>query len=267
MNDSAMTPDGAAALAAALGVPVFGHDLFMPRYRPMARGDWTLRIVDFQLSPGYWSGLCALPAMPILSRRDAEGRDLPWMSMSPLEIESQEIGVRASRGHTVIHGLGMGWAAAACALRPEVTRVTVVEFDPAIIDLVEAQGVFAQLPETAAAKITVVQGDAHAWTATGPVDFLFPDIWRPLWEPERRFEVRRMWENAGRPPAVYYFGQEVELIDMARKAGRAPDADGVARAVAETGLPLVGPERPDWPDIIRAIADRPARPEGILGPA
>lgn len=257
MSDTSMNPGAGAAVATALGLPVFAHDLFLPRYTPMARGDWILRVVNFQMARGYWSGLWALPAMPILNRRDAEGRVLPWMSMSPLEIESQEIGARAARGHTVIHGLGMGWAAAVCALRPEVARVTVVELDPSVIDLVEAQGVFAQLPADAAAKITVVRGDADAWMATEPVDLLFPDIWQPLWGPDRRFQVRRMWENAGRPPAVYYFGQEVELVDMALKAGRALDADGVARTVAETGLPLVGPERPDWLDILRAIAARP----------
>lgn len=258
---------GGAALAAAMGLPVFAHDLFIPRYFPMERGDWTLKIIGFQLMRGYWSGLCALPDMPILTRRDGEGRNLPWMSMSPLEIESQEIGVRAARGHTVIHGLGMGWAAAACALRPEVTRVTVVELDPAIIDLVRAQGVFDQLPAGAAAKIAVVRGDADEWTTDAPVDLLFPDIWRPLWAPDRRVQVRRMWENAGRPPAVYYFGQEVELADMIRKAGRPLDMDGLAWAVAETGLPLAGPERPDWLEIMRAIDRRLDGPRAASTPA
>ena len=52
----------------------------------------------------------------LFARHDA------WMSITPFEIESQEIGIRLAHGHVLIFGLGMGWAAAACAALPAVTR-------------------------------------------------------------------------------------------------------------------------------------------------
>jgi len=38
-----------------------------------------------------------------------------WMSMTPPEFESRETGVRLARGHVMIFGVGLGWAAATIA--------------------------------------------------------------------------------------------------------------------------------------------------------
>ena len=75
--------------------------------------------------PGYWSGPVFARETPIL----LHGRD-SWMSITPLEIESQEIGIRLAHGRALIFGLGMGWAAAAMAANPAVSAVTIVERDP-----------------------------------------------------------------------------------------------------------------------------------------
>ena len=64
--------------------------------------------------------------MALLTRIDDGSKPHTWMSISPMEIESQEIGQHA-RGHVVVMGLGMGWAAANAALHPAVSQVTVVD--------------------------------------------------------------------------------------------------------------------------------------------
>ena len=147
-------------------------------------------------------------------------------------------------------GLGMGWAAANAALHPAVTRVTVVERDPVIIAMIAAQGIFGQLPAAAAAKLEVVEGDALEFVPALPADRLLADIWQPLITPGRVEEVQRMAAHC-QATRVYFWGQEMEIARHLRGAGLAFDADGIAAAVSALGLPLLGPELPDYPDRIR----------------
>ena len=134
---------------------MFEGDLFVPRYAPIESGAWKLDVVPMSVMPGYWSGARPVANMAVLHR---DGQS--WMSTTPFELESQEIGVRSAAGHVVIFGLGMGWAACACAALPAVTAVTVVEKDPDVLALHERLDLFAQLAPAARAKLTVVAGDA-----------------------------------------------------------------------------------------------------------
>jgi len=229
-------------------LPLFRTDLFIPHYRPLRHGDWELRVAGMNLVPGYWSGLVLVQGMAALVRDDAT-----WMSMTPMELESQEIGVRLAAGHVLVLGLGMGWSAAASALREEVTAVTVVERDPDVLALHRELDVFAQLPEAARAKLRLLQGDAYAYVPDRPVDVLMPDIWLPLVGDGRVDEVRRMQANV-QARAVYFWGQEMEIARHAVAAGRPLDAAGIAATVADLGLPLLGPELPDYPEKLQAAA-------------
>lgn len=253
--EAAAAPSPIAAMLASMGTPLFSTDLFVPRYRPMRQGPWDLRIAGTILSSGYWSGTWVLDGMPVLLRQKEDGSWETWMSITPNELESQEIGVRASSGHTVILGLGMGWAAVNAALKPETTLVTVIERDPAIIDLIAAQGILDQLPAEAARKVRILQADALEWQADQPVDVLLPDIWQPLWARERANEVRQMQANI-QASRIHYFGQEVEIVFNLRQAGRALTVEGIAATVAEMGLPLIGPEQEDFLPRLQAIAAR-----------
>ena len=77
-------------------------------YRPQQAGLWELTVTPLTICPGYWGPPRAVENMAALHR----GGDV-WMSLTPLEMESQALGIEAARGHVVIMGLGMGWAAAA----------------------------------------------------------------------------------------------------------------------------------------------------------
>lgn len=230
-------------------------EFFQPSYQPMTGERWEMRVGAMVICPGYWSPPRLVTDMAALVRREDDGSLRTWMSMTPMEIESQELGCQFAVGDTVVMGLGMGWAAANAALRPEVTRVTVVEKDPEIRDIVSRLGVFAQLPPEAAAKIAVVAGDAYEYRPDRPADTLLADIWRPLFGAERDTEVRRMRDNCG-ASLVYFWGQEMVIADRARKAGKPVDAGMVAEIVAEMDLPLIGPDLPDYPDLIARAAAR-----------
>ncbi len=228
----------------------FQTDLFVPSYREMRQGAWELRVSGMNLAPGYWSGTVLVQGMAALLR---DGK--AWMSMTPYEIESQEIGVRLSHGHVLIHGLGMGWSALACALRPQVTAVTVVERDPDVIAIYEALGVANQLFDAERAKIRIVEGDALAFRPTSRVDLMMPDIWQPLVSDGRVLEVQRLQANAG-ATSVYFWGQEMEIARHTRAAGRAIDDAGVAATIADFGLPLIGPALADYSSKVATVAGR-----------
>jgi hypothetical protein len=218
--------------------PAFSEPLFIPHYRPLRSGRWELRVQPMGMFPGYWSEPVFAQDIPNLLR----GRD-SWMSITPLEIESQEIGIRLARGHVLIFGLGTGWAAAATAAVPSVTAVTIVEKDPELLALHHALDPFAQLPEEARAKLRLIEGDALGFVPDAPVDLLMPDIWLPLVGEGRLDEVRRMQANVG-AAAVYFWGQELEIARHAVAAGRALDDAGIAATVAQFGLPLIGLSSP-----------------------
>ena len=231
-------------------MPAFQTDLFVPIYKAMRQGSWELRVSGINLVPGYWSGTVLVQGMAALLR---DG--VTWMSMTPYEIESQEIGVRLSHGHVLIHGLGMGWSALTCALRPEVAAVTVVERDPDVIAIYEALGIGNQLFDAERAKIRIVEGDAFAFRPTSHIDLLMPDIWQPLVSDGRVQEVRRLQANVG-ATSVYFWGQEMEIARHARAAGRAIDDAGIAATIADFGLPLIGPAFADYSSKVATVAER-----------
>ncbi|MDG2536011.1 hypothetical protein P6144_20290 [Sphingomonas sp. HITSZ_GF] len=248
-----------AQLGQLLGVPSFATRWFLPHYRPLRSGSWEIRTSSGVLAQGYWSPAVLVEELPALLRDGAV-----WMSLTPMEIESQEIGLALSRGHVVVMGMGMGWAAMAAALRDEVTRVTVVERDGDVLAIHRELDLFAQLPDAARAKLRVVQADALEWQADAPVDLLMPDIWLPLVSDGRVEEVRRMQANVG-AEAIYFWGQEMEIARHARAAGRALDGRGIADTIAEFGLPLVGPTYPGHADIVATVAQRWMRDRWLPG--
>jgi len=238
-----------AGLLLGPAAEILGSDLIYPTYRQLENGPWR---IDIRLSigmNGYFSGFMPMRGMVVLTGPTEDRGTQSWMSMTPLELESQVIGIRASRGHTVIFGLGMGWAAANAAVRDGVDKVTVVEFDPRIIELNARMGTFDTLPEAARSKIEIIEGDARAWTPTEPVDVLQIDIWQPLVGTDRVADVRAMVEIV-RPEAVYFWTQEVEILRHAlrRSGGDAVLDAPTLRAIVTEDMGLANLILPDWPD-------------------
>jgi spermidine synthase len=194
------------------------------------------------------------------------------MSITPHEIESQELGCDRAFGHTVIMGLGMGWIAANVAMREEVTRVTVIELDPDVIALIDGMDCFATLPGDARAKVHIVHGDALQWrpaTAGDAVDFLFADIWLTLDEQTTVDEVRRMQANIG-ACSIYFWGQEMALyrvLENQKRNVKDVSSDELRSIVdAILGLPLLIPEGLDYAAMIDAVVTR-RRTRGLYPPA
>ena len=108
--------------------------------------------------------------------------------------------------------------------------------------------------------ITIVRGDALAYVPDTPADTLLADIWQPINGHGRAEQVRAMLTNT-KASRVYFWGQEMVIAGRARARALGlslePGAVGrasVERIVAELGMPLIGPELPDYPELIALAA-------------
>jgi len=251
--------------------PLYRTDLHIPPYRLGEHGRWRLIKGGLTLDRGFFSGPCSCQGNVALLRENPESGALEtWMSLSPYEMESQEIAVRAAFGHVAVMGFGMGWAAANIALHPKVTRVTVVERDTDVIALNRDIGSFDGLDEAARAKLHIVNADAMAWSpAEGepPVDFLYPDIWLTMAEEGTLEQTQAMQANLN-ARKVYIWGQEVLLIRaLTARHGQLPNPltyDHLEEAAAgDLALPLLLPRQVDYPKLIEVVA----RSRAALGKA
>lgn len=260
-----------AEIAAALNKKLWTTDLFLPQYRGVEIGPWRIRqggqlVHDW----GYFSGPCLLEMRPSLMRKalseagDKNDRWDTWMSLTPQEIESQELGCRNAFGHTVVMGLGMGWNAANIALNPRVSKVTIVELDGDVMELFALSGALESIPREARLKIETVNADALEWRPRKAVtvDFLSADIWLHLAENETLQQVRQMQANV-QASEIYYWGQEIAIYQAAMTllpAGLPLTPGAVGQAISGViKLPLLVPDDNYFALIEKVIRNRIAR--------
>ncbi len=134
-----------------------------------------------------------------------------WMTVTPNEIATMRAPVSAAHGRVLTYGLGLGYYAFMAARKPEVTQVTVVERDPAVIRLYR-EYVAPQNPY--ADKISIVEDDAFRYAeermAVGEYDVVFADIWH---DPSDGVEAYRRLKACEKhlPTAAYYYWIEKTL--------------------------------------------------------
>ena len=170
-----------------------GWQLAWQAYRPyeLFLRDDLLLTEDLRQIPalGYFAEPFSYPSVL------QDGRE--WMSIKPSEIESSQAAVDAAAGRVVTFGLGLGYFAFLASAKREVSSVTVVERDPAVIALF-TEHILPQFEHKD--KITVVQDDAFDYLeqkmSICPPDFVFFDIWHdiadgtPLFVRARSYEAR-----------------------------------------------------------------------------
>ena len=193
--------------------------------RPLDPSEWNadayLQTISFPAAKdGNWT-FCTETYMPYepfvcnSPRRTSDGKEIPqigffketyrfpavrengleWMAVKPNEIATMREPIGSAHGSVVAFGLGLGYFAFHVSEKADVSSVTVVERDPAVIDLFRAY-LLPQFPNRE--KITIVQADAfdyaeHTLPQTA-ADFAFVDLWHdqsdglPLYLRFRRLE-------------------------------------------------------------------------------
>lgn len=124
-----------------------------------------------------------IPALHERPRNDRERwRDHPWMSITPMELMTQRPGLRFSKGHTIVAGLGLGWFLMQCRMKKSVTKVTLVEQSQELVDWLLTSGCIenaAQVPNgTKLAPLEVIVGDAYEVIPKMKADVAIIDIYQ-----------------------------------------------------------------------------------------
>lgn len=127
-----------------------------------------------------------------------------WMTVTPNEINTIAPAVRESRGKVLTYGLGLGYYAFHCLLKPEVESVTVVEHNPAVID------VFSRLLQPFFPRrdaLHIIRADAFAYAAgTMPgegFDTVFTDLWHDVADGIPLYQQMKALETPG-PRYLYW---------------------------------------------------------------
>lgn len=102
-----------------------------------------------------------------------------WMTLTPVDLDTCEDAIAASRGRVVTFGLGLGYYAYMASEKECVESVTVIEKSPDVIKLFKTY-ILPQFPHKD--KIRIIEADAFEYAEHGMpregYDFAFVDTWR-----------------------------------------------------------------------------------------
>lgn len=192
--------------------PLPWSDIKIPKYNSGSYGRWILSTTHGRM-PGYFTAElhdCNVPAL----RRKEHGKEIVWMSLAWMELESHMPHIAAAHGHTVVMGLGMGMYLYNIIQKPEVTRVTVIERDKSVFRLLRDISEYNRWPGIE--KVKIVIEDARKWKAKEPVDFLYADFWKLMGDDKAMPWVKALLPNV-RPKLFGYWTQEFDFVSYMRE--------------------------------------------------
>lgn len=101
-----------------------------------------------------------------------------WMSITPHEINTMEEPIKAAKGHVLVYGLGLGYFAYMCSIKPEVSKITIIENSQDVISLFKNE----ILPKFENKnKIEIIESDAFKFAKdhlnSKDYDYIFIDLW------------------------------------------------------------------------------------------
>lgn len=102
------------------------------------------------------------------------GAGVLWMSDTPDERRDHRPILTEAKGHTLIAGLGLGFVTLGCSRIPAVSRITVLEKDQRVIDLV-----LPHLEKHFLCPVRVLCADVFTWKPDPGV--LFDAVWLDIW--------------------------------------------------------------------------------------
>lgn len=218
--------------------------LRVPNYRPATLGNWSLKKVKQVAQFGYfqdWQGQGDIDALFY--------DEQTWMSNALDEVDSQTPHIAAALGHTVLMGAGMGIALYNLLSKPEVTRITLIERNPLVIELLRQSTDFETWPGIGKLHIEIT--DALTYIPDLPVDHLYADIWATPGEPQSIPDMQRMQANI-RAKQVCWWGQELLFLDWLN--GETPTLDNYRAWANELDLPLIEQANPAYAVAVEQVS-------------
>jgi len=223
--------------------------LKVPEYKVGRYGKWVLDKSEPALIHGYFTGL-----QPAKHNYRLKNGNTVWMSLTPMELESQSHHALNAYGHTVVMGLGMGVLLYNILGREQITKVTVVERDPNVLKLLYR--ITNSIQWQGWEKVNVVIADAKTWKPAQHavsesyrrVDYLTVDIWQKLGDSNLRPDGQRIQRNV-QAEQVALWGQELDFITFLAHQGYQPPPtlEQYREYIELIGIPLIEADNPDYP--------------------
>lgn len=210
--------------------------LRLPEYRPVTLGHWALKKIPLIPQFGYfqeWQGVEEMEALFY--------DEVTWMSTARDEIDSQAPHVATAFGHVVVMGAGMGVVTYNLLAMPQVGRVTLVEIDPQVIEVLRQSTGFESWP--GAEKLCVEIVDGLEYRPAQPVDHLYVDIWPTAGTAQVVAEMQRIQAQV-QARQLCWWGQELHFLDWLN--GSEPSLAAYRTWAAELGLPLIEQDNPAY---------------------
>ncbi len=131
-----------------------------------------------------------------------------WMSLTPMEVESNYLAWMCAEGDVGMGGLGIGYTALRAANKDEVTKVIVFEEDERVVALFKSQ--YVDRPELA--KIEFVIGDARETMKDYVFDFVYMDIYQ-IMLPEEALTDIELFRSQNKIKRYKFWGQEKIVLE------------------------------------------------------
>jgi hypothetical protein len=223
--------------------------LEIPEYRIGRHGKWVLEQHEPALINGYFTGL-----QPAKHNYRLKNGKTVWMSLTPMELESQSHHALNAYGHTVVMGLGMGTLLYNIIKREEVTKVTVVERDPNVLKLLHR--ITNPTQWQGWKKVNIAITDAKTWKPDQHVDYLTVDIWAKLGDSDLRPDGQRIQRNV-QADQVALWGQELDFITFLAHQGYQPPPtlEQYCEYIEMIGISLIESDNPDYPNYCMKAAN------------
>jgi len=218
--------------------------LRVPIYRPASLGNWSLKKVKQVAQFGYFQDWQGQGDIDVLYYAEQT-----WMSNARDEVDSQTPHVATAFGHTVLMGAGMGIALFNLLSKPDVTRVTLIERDPVVIELLRQSTDFESW--TGIEKLRIEIADALAYIPNQPVDHLYADIWATPGDLQSIPDMQRIQANV-RASRVGWWGQELLFLDWLNE--ETPTLENYRDWANELNLPLIEQDNPAYPVAIEQVS-------------
>lgn len=217
--------------------PNFWGTLETPPLQEATMADWQLKQRQFDpplrirgyFSPGYHQ----LKHNWMLIKGHSE-QAVTWMSITPMELESQVHHAAAATGNVLVGGLGLGILAWNVAKKRNVQHVLVVERDASIIELITQMA--QQFAWSDWGKVEIVHADLFEFKTKERFDVALLDVWPDVGATELRADLVRF---ANEVVATEYaaWGQELDFVSW----------------LSENKVPPSHVQSKHWPEYSRSI--------------
>lgn len=191
----------------------------VPPFKELTMGEW--RLFEAKHTPrimrAYFTAHVEYDGVNwVLTKGEGEKKEV-WMSLTPMELESQGHHAHAARGSVLIGGFGMGVLAWNVAKKPNVKKIVVLERDRDILKIAET---LRALPgwEALNDKMVLVEADALTYQSVFRYDVAIFDIWQSQGDSDVMPDMLKIVKNI---PAKEYaaWGIEIDFVDWCIKKG------------------------------------------------